>query len=158
MQRKELEGWMYPPDGLHSSGFHLCLLLPLYGSMFLWLKLLLSSLCFCSLVPIIAVSSQPLFFCPICVRMCKFLQWETPTVFYPPVTKITQKKMLKLKVSFYSFAVVGMCWSSRDSFRCMVWYRVWSCTTVTCNILTICHPLNLHFITLSGPLAILKLT
>lgn len=31
---------MYPPAGQHSSGFHLCLLLLFYGSVFLWLKFL----------------------------------------------------------------------------------------------------------------------
>lgn len=35
-----MDGWMDPPAGEHSSGFHVCLLLLFYGSVFLWLKFL----------------------------------------------------------------------------------------------------------------------
>lgn len=54
----ERAGWMYvSPAGLHSSGFHLCLLLLFYGSVFLWLKFLSfsPSPCFSSLFPFIAI-------------------------------------------------------------------------------------------------------
>lgn len=61
----KLDGWMYPPAGEHSSGFHLCLLL-----LFLWVSVSVikvpfpfpsPSLCFSSLFPFIAIFLSAFF-------------------------------------------------------------------------------------------------